>query len=60
MTMFRTSPDEPQLLPMSGVGGTGSQHGNVFPVRIWQDYVKGQPDGETQYATAPADCRPLP
>lgn len=40
VTMFRTSPDEPQLLPMSGVGGAGSQHGNVFPVRIWRDYVK--------------------
>ncbi|WP_367042909.1 transglycosylase domain-containing protein [Streptomyces sp. Je 1-332] len=40
VTMFRTGPDEPQLLPMSGVGGAKSQHGNVFPVRIWQDYVK--------------------
>ncbi|MFF1711116.1 transglycosylase domain-containing protein [Streptomyces sp. NPDC058268] len=42
VTMFRTSPDKPQLLPMSGVGGAGSQHGNVFPVQIWRDYVKGQ------------------
>ncbi|MWA11758.1 transglycosylase domain-containing protein [Streptomyces sp. BA2] len=41
VTMFRTSPGEPQLLPMSGVGGAKSQHGNVFPVRIWRDYVKG-------------------
>ncbi|MFI6089177.1 transglycosylase domain-containing protein [Streptomyces sp. NPDC051218] len=40
VTMFRTSPDEPQLLPLSGVGGAKSQHGNVFPARIWQDYVK--------------------
>ncbi|MGW7079495.1 penicillin-binding transpeptidase domain-containing protein [Streptomyces sp. NPDC054866] len=40
VTMFRTSPGEPQLLPMSGVGGAKSQHGNVFPVRIWRDYVK--------------------
>ncbi|MGW6021444.1 transglycosylase domain-containing protein [Streptomyces sp. NPDC055099] len=45
VTMFRTSPDEPQLLPMSGVGGAGSRHGNVFPVQIWRDYVKS--DTET-------------
>ncbi|MEW1924608.1 transglycosylase domain-containing protein [Streptomyces sp. NPDC088360] len=42
VTMFRTSPGKAQLMPMSGVGGARSQHGNVFPVRIWQDYVKGE------------------
>ncbi|MGW5738762.1 MULTISPECIES: transglycosylase domain-containing protein [Streptomyces] len=42
VTMFRTSPDEPQLLPMSGVGGADSRHGNVFPVQIWRDYVSGK------------------
>lgn len=40
VTMFRTGPGEPQLLPMSGVGGASSRHGNVFPVQIWRDYVK--------------------
>ncbi|GAA1909415.1 transglycosylase domain-containing protein [Streptomyces durmitorensis] len=40
VTMFRTSAGgQAQLMPMSGVGGARSQHGNVFPVRIWQDYV---------------------
>ncbi|MEU6767094.1 transglycosylase domain-containing protein [Streptomyces sp. NPDC046853] len=48
VTMFRTSPDEPQLLPMSGVGGAKSQHGNVFPVRIWRDYLKDSGDGESR------------
>lgn len=40
VTMFRTTPGKPQLLPMSGVGGASSRHGNVFPARIWQGYVK--------------------
>lgn len=44
VTMFRTSPGKPQLLPMSGVGGAGSRHGNVFPVQIWRDYVKSTGD----------------
>ncbi|MEV6754807.1 transglycosylase domain-containing protein [Streptomyces sp. NPDC051214] len=48
VTMFRTSPGKPQLLPMSGVGGAGSRHGNVFPVQIWRDYVKS--DTETAEA----------
>ncbi|MEV8317374.1 transglycosylase domain-containing protein [Streptomyces sp. NPDC059900] len=48
VTMFRTSPDEPQLLPMSGVGGAKSRHGNVFPVRIWQDYLKDSADGDSR------------
>lgn len=39
VTMFRTGSGKAQLMPMSGVGGASSQHGNVFPVRIWRDYV---------------------
>lgn len=39
VTLFRTTPGKPQLLPMSGVGGESSRHGNEFPVRIWRDYV---------------------
>ncbi|MGW5864644.1 transglycosylase domain-containing protein [Streptomyces sp. NPDC055239] len=50
VTMFRTTPDKPQLLPMSGVGGKSSQHGNVFPVRIWRDYVKDEPAGTATVA----------
>ncbi|AXG80169.1 transglycosylase domain-containing protein [Streptomyces paludis] len=38
VTMFRAKPDEPQLLPMSGVGGEDSARGTVFPPRIWFDY----------------------
>ncbi|MGW6055192.1 transglycosylase domain-containing protein [Streptomyces sp. NPDC055189] len=54
VTMFRTSPDEPQLLPMSGVGGAKSQHGNVFPVRIWRDYLKEELKGDLKaYAKYP-------
>lgn len=44
VTMFRTSPGKPQLLPMSGVGGAGSRHGNAFPVQIWRDYTKSDTD----------------
>lgn len=39
VTMFRTSSGKARLMPMSGVGGASSRHGNVFPVRIWRDYV---------------------
>ncbi|MFI9203261.1 transglycosylase domain-containing protein [Streptomyces sp. NPDC053048] len=39
VTMFRMKPNEPQLLPMSDVGGDGSQRGNAFPARIWADYM---------------------
>ncbi|AZQ70053.1 penicillin-binding protein [Streptomyces luteoverticillatus] len=39
VTMFRTKPDEPQLLPMSDVGGADSRRGSVFPARIWTDYM---------------------
>ncbi|GHG53733.1 transglycosylase domain-containing protein [Streptomyces griseocarneus] len=39
VTMFRTLPDEPRLLPMSDVGGDSTQRGNAFPARIWADYT---------------------
>ncbi|MCC3776494.1 penicillin-binding protein [Streptomyces sp. UNOB3_S3] len=39
VTMFRTKPDEPQLLPMAEVGGADSRRGSVFPARIWTDYM---------------------
>ncbi|MFG2501517.1 transglycosylase domain-containing protein [Streptomyces sp. NPDC048441] len=39
VTLFRTGPGQPQLLPLSGVGGKHSRHGNEFPVRIWRDYM---------------------
>ncbi|MGW0906892.1 transglycosylase domain-containing protein [Streptomyces sp. NPDC002853] len=48
VTMFRTSPGKPQLLPMSGVGGAGSRHGNAFPVQIWRDYVQATGDSGSQ------------
>ncbi|MEV7191024.1 transglycosylase domain-containing protein [Streptomyces sp. NPDC093510] len=38
VTMFRVRPGQPQLMPMSGVGGKTSQRGNVLPPRIWQEY----------------------
>lgn len=56
VTMFRTSPGKPQLLPMSGVGGAGSRHGNVFPVQIWRDYV--QPDTDPTGTGANTGGRP--
>ncbi|MET8680582.1 transglycosylase domain-containing protein [Streptomyces sp. NPDC004647] len=39
VTMFRSKPGTPQLLPMQGVGGPDSERGNVFPVRIWTAYA---------------------
>ncbi|MBT2509570.1 penicillin-binding protein [Streptomyces sp. ISL-98] len=42
VTMFRTKPDTPQLLPMQGVGGPGSERGNVFPPRIWTAYTTAE------------------
>jgi membrane peptidoglycan carboxypeptidase len=39
VTMFRTKPGAPQLLGMQGVGGADSEHGSVFPPRIWADYT---------------------
>ncbi|MFF1378632.1 transglycosylase domain-containing protein [Streptomyces sp. NPDC058308] len=41
VTLFRLDPDDPQLLPMSGVGGKKSRRGNALPPRIWQEYVAG-------------------
>ncbi|ATL28498.1 transglycosylase domain-containing protein [Streptomyces formicae] len=40
VTMFRVRTGEPQLLPMSGVGGAESGRGNVFPPRIWKAYAR--------------------
>ncbi|MET8688471.1 transglycosylase domain-containing protein [Streptomyces sp. NPDC004732] len=39
VTLFRLRPGEPQLLPLSGVGGKKSERGNVLPPRIWQEYA---------------------
>ncbi|MBT2384374.1 penicillin-binding protein [Streptomyces sp. ISL-11] len=44
VTMFRTKPGEPQLLPVSDVGGDSSR-GNVLPARIWADYMGGRTTG---------------
>lgn len=43
VTMFRTSPDKSQLLPMSDVGGRKEQRGNTFPPRIWGTYMESVP-----------------
>ncbi|MFJ2439117.1 transglycosylase domain-containing protein [Streptomyces sp. NPDC087658] len=51
VTMFRTRPDIPQLLPMNGVGGEESERGSVFPPRIWTDY---------QLAVAPTSLDRVP
>ncbi|QEU93722.1 transglycosylase domain-containing protein [Streptomyces kanamyceticus] len=40
VTMFRVRAGEPQLLPMSGVGGAKSGRGNAFPPRIWSAYAR--------------------
>ncbi|MFE2944269.1 transglycosylase domain-containing protein [Streptomyces sp. NPDC059255] len=40
VAMFRTKPDTPQLLGMQGVGGPDTERGNVFPVRIWDTYLR--------------------
>ncbi|MFI2212378.1 transglycosylase domain-containing protein [Streptomyces sp. NPDC020141] len=38
VTMFRTKPDVPHLLPMQGVGGPDSERGSAFPPLIWEAY----------------------
>ncbi|MCL7382065.1 transglycosylase domain-containing protein [Streptomyces sp. 35G-GA-8] len=38
VTMFRTKPDVPHLLPMRGVGGPASERGSAFPPLIWEEY----------------------
>ncbi|MFE3828126.1 transglycosylase domain-containing protein [Streptomyces sp. NPDC059092] len=40
IAMFRTKPDTPQLLGMQGVGGPDTERGNVFPVQIWDAYMR--------------------
>ncbi|KUL50248.1 transglycosylase domain-containing protein [Streptomyces sp. NRRL S-1521] len=39
VTLFRLRPDEPRLLPLSGVGGEKSGRGNALPPRIWGAYT---------------------
>ncbi|MFJ8165553.1 transglycosylase domain-containing protein [Streptomyces sp. NPDC096136] len=51
VTMFRTKPDVPQLLPMQGVGGPDSDRGSAFPPLIWKAYNE---------ATAPTSQPPSP
>ncbi|MFJ5548369.1 transglycosylase domain-containing protein [Streptomyces sp. NPDC093225] len=38
ITLFRTRPDVPHLLPMQGVGGPDSQRGSTLPPLIWKAY----------------------
>ncbi|MFE2743505.1 transglycosylase domain-containing protein [Streptomyces scopuliridis] len=40
VTMFRTKPDVPHLLPMQGVGGPDSERGSAFPPLIWAEYQR--------------------
>ncbi|MFJ9028004.1 transglycosylase domain-containing protein [Streptomyces sp. NPDC102274] len=40
VTMFRTKPDVPNLLPMQGVGGPDSERGSAFPPLIWEEYQR--------------------
>ncbi|MEV0120848.1 transglycosylase domain-containing protein [Streptomyces sp. NPDC050703] len=39
VTLFRLRPDEPRLLPLSGVGGEKSRRGNTLPPRVWGAYT---------------------
>jgi membrane peptidoglycan carboxypeptidase len=39
VTMFRTKPDVPQLLPMRNVGGPGTENGNTLALRVWESYA---------------------
>ncbi|MGW2012155.1 transglycosylase domain-containing protein [Streptomyces nigrescens] len=41
VTMFRNKAGAPELLPMEGVGGTGSKLGTTIPPKIWQAYQQG-------------------
>lgn len=50
VTLFRLRPDEPRLLPLSGVGGEKSGRANALPPRIWGAYTglgpkEQRPDG---------------
>ncbi|MEC4017254.1 transglycosylase domain-containing protein [Streptomyces sp. H27-D2] len=42
ITLFRTKPGTPQLLPMQGVGGADSERGNNLPPRIWAAYATSE------------------
>lgn len=50
VAMFRSKPGTPQLLPMQGVGGSGSERGNAFPQQIWSAYATAISDGDAQLA----------
>ncbi|MEV5505638.1 transglycosylase domain-containing protein [Streptomyces orinoci] len=39
VTLFRTKPDEPQLLPMADLGGQKGRYGNDLTPKIWRDYM---------------------
>ncbi|WP_260635840.1 transglycosylase domain-containing protein [Streptomyces angustmyceticus] len=41
VTMFRNKPGAPDLLPMQGVGGSGTGLGTSIPPRIWRAYQQG-------------------
>ncbi|WP_159470296.1 transglycosylase domain-containing protein [Streptomyces caniferus] len=41
VTMFRNKPGAPELLPMQGVGGSGTGLGTSIPPKIWQAYQQG-------------------
>ncbi|WP_447039159.1 transglycosylase domain-containing protein [Streptomyces sp. DSM 118878] len=45
VTLFRLRPDEPRLLPLSGVGGEASRRGTTLPPRIWGAYTGLGPKG---------------
>ncbi|MBF6052767.1 penicillin-binding protein [Streptomyces eurocidicus] len=40
VTLFRTKPGEPQLLPVSETGGEEARRGNALPARVWADYTR--------------------
>ncbi|SEB57316.1 Membrane carboxypeptidase (penicillin-binding protein) [Streptomyces sp. 2224.1] len=41
VTMFRNKPGAPDLLPMQGVGGSGTGLGTTIPPKVWSAYQQG-------------------
>ncbi|MER0482551.1 transglycosylase domain-containing protein [Streptomyces sp. Edi2] len=41
VTMFRNKPGAPDLLPMQGVGGSGTGLGTALPPKVWSAYQQG-------------------
>lgn len=39
--MFRNKPGAPDLLPMQGVGGSGTGLGTAIPPKVWSAYQQG-------------------